>query len=904
MANVVEKIFELDANTSKIIKELQQLKGVYQELTEEQVKQVTELKQLEIQEQKLKAVRDKSNNPTSYIQINKLIDENAKKLGALRESVDKFTANNHKARVEVDALGTSISNAFKGTQVNAVKTASNSFGNLQTSINQVSRELPAFAVSANTGFLAISNNLPILFDAIEKINNENKTLAANGEKTKSVLSQIGAAVFSFGSILSIGVTLLTLYGKEIIEWASALFEGEKALESITKGNEEYNKSLDTTQSKIADLTLKLKVQMGIMTKGEADLVRNENERRDALEKSNIKKLELLKASKEELKVSDLMIQNYKKTISYYSQMDKEMKTRQLNSDAENRAVERYFEATKHINEQHKTLNKYINEQYNLTGKLIKSEEDGNTARQKAVDLEFIKQRSIADQIKQMQIESIENEKEREIQLAIFKTQKAYDEIDEANRVEKEKLRIAEINYKQRVAIEKANAVRRGDSEKEINANLLNLEKTYLKDVAKIKAENIPEAEQKAYRLALAEKLALEIKDINIKYDKETNEKILEDFKTTLKARKDIVKENKEFEIYEDEERIKQIEKSGKLGANRAAKELRKQLLEKKIALIQSNANEEKAMTENAAKKLEIQNRANIEIEKLRNKSEEEQKKRDREAIQRNIQYFADLLKAAIDATNQIINLKIKEIDQQSSLQQKRVDDAKNIADRGNAEQLEMEQKRLDDLNKKRENYVRQQQALAVLELVANTAVAVSKAASQTGVAAGVGIAAALLALVAGLASARAIASQAAFYDGGYTGDGNPREESNTIGGRRANRNYVWHKGEFVMDHKKTRKYRDIFEDIHSGKVDLRQWQEKVSQYDLMANRKEFMLNPNYSMMQPPVNIDMSAMEKEMRSINENLRGLYFGLQVDENGFTMRQRRLLDRKETIKNAAKL
>ena len=99
MANVVEKIFELDANTSKIIKELQQLKGVYQELTEEQVKQVTELKQLEIQEQKLKAVRDKSNNPTSYIQINKLIDENNKKLGALRESVDKFTANTHQASI-------------------------------------------------------------------------------------------------------------------------------------------------------------------------------------------------------------------------------------------------------------------------------------------------------------------------------------------------------------------------------------------------------------------------------------------------------------------------------------------------------------------------------------------------------------------------------------------------------------------------------------------------------------------------------------------------------------------------------------------------------------------------------------------------------------------------------------
>lgn len=100
---------------------------------------------------------------------------------------------------------------------------------LGNAINQLTREAPAFTYSIQTGFLAISNNLPILIDEINNLTAANKALRAEGKPTQSVLSQIGGALFSWQTLLSLGVTLLTVYGREIGEWAAKLFEGSKAL---------------------------------------------------------------------------------------------------------------------------------------------------------------------------------------------------------------------------------------------------------------------------------------------------------------------------------------------------------------------------------------------------------------------------------------------------------------------------------------------------------------------------------------------------------------------------------------------------------------------------------------------------------------------------------------------------
>jgi hypothetical protein len=108
------------------------------------------------------------------------------------------------------------------------------FNGLNNSINQLTRELPAFGLSANIGFLAISNNLPILFDEINKVRAANKALAAEGMATTSVFKSLSAALFSWQTALSIGVTLLTVYGGKIFELLSNLgkveegFSGAKA----------------------------------------------------------------------------------------------------------------------------------------------------------------------------------------------------------------------------------------------------------------------------------------------------------------------------------------------------------------------------------------------------------------------------------------------------------------------------------------------------------------------------------------------------------------------------------------------------------------------------------------------------------------------------------------------------
>ena len=117
------------------------------------------------------------------------------------------------------------------------------FNPLSNSINQLSREMPAFANSVQTGFMAISNNLPIFFDAMGGIINQNKELQAQGQPTQSVLKQLAGALFSWGTALSVGVTLLTLYGKDIVNFFATLAKGSTSIKSASENQKELNTAI-------------------------------------------------------------------------------------------------------------------------------------------------------------------------------------------------------------------------------------------------------------------------------------------------------------------------------------------------------------------------------------------------------------------------------------------------------------------------------------------------------------------------------------------------------------------------------------------------------------------------------------------------------------------------------------
>jgi hypothetical protein len=137
---------------------------------------------------------------------------------------------------QIATVESQINGALTSINQNANRSRSG-FNGLSNSINQLSRELPAFGLSANIGFLAISNNLPILFDEIKKVRDVNADLAASGKTTTSVFKQLTGALFSWQTALSVGVTLLTVYGGKIIELISNI---GKAKETITSTQLELN----------------------------------------------------------------------------------------------------------------------------------------------------------------------------------------------------------------------------------------------------------------------------------------------------------------------------------------------------------------------------------------------------------------------------------------------------------------------------------------------------------------------------------------------------------------------------------------------------------------------------------------------------------------------------------------
>jgi hypothetical protein len=157
---------------------------------------------------------------------------------------------------EIALVENQINGALVSINANANRSRTG-FNGLNNSINQISRELPAFGLSANIGFLAISNNLPILFDEIKKVRDINKDLAASGKDTTSVFKQLSGALFSWQTALSLGVTLLTIYGGKIVELISNLVKGKEEITSakleLDALNETYaDKSL---QGAIADVIL-------------------------------------------------------------------------------------------------------------------------------------------------------------------------------------------------------------------------------------------------------------------------------------------------------------------------------------------------------------------------------------------------------------------------------------------------------------------------------------------------------------------------------------------------------------------------------------------------------------------------------------------------------------------------
>lgn len=137
------------------------------------------------------------------------------------------------------------------------------FNPLSNSINQLTREMPAFTNSVQTGFMALSNNIPIFTDAISNAIAQNKALQAEGKPTTSVLKQLAGAFFSWQTLLGVGITLLTVYGKEIGEFISKSFGASKSVDALKEAQKQLNDASQEGAKNAVEENLKLKSLLAI-----------------------------------------------------------------------------------------------------------------------------------------------------------------------------------------------------------------------------------------------------------------------------------------------------------------------------------------------------------------------------------------------------------------------------------------------------------------------------------------------------------------------------------------------------------------------------------------------------------------------------------------------------------------
>ena len=129
------------------------------------------------------------------------------------------------------------------------KLAWNGLGN---AMNQVIRELPSATMGMNTFFLAISNNIPVLIDEIDRVRQKNKLLRAEGKATTSVIGTITKAIFSWQTALILCLTALSMHGKEILDWIGKLIKGRATVISFNQAVRDVNKELETTNASYGD----------------------------------------------------------------------------------------------------------------------------------------------------------------------------------------------------------------------------------------------------------------------------------------------------------------------------------------------------------------------------------------------------------------------------------------------------------------------------------------------------------------------------------------------------------------------------------------------------------------------------------------------------------------------------
>jgi hypothetical protein len=198
-------------------------------------------------------------NELSYDELNAKLKELVKTYRSL-SSEDKRGSVGRALQSQIEGLQDELKaqDAQMGIYSRHVGNYERAYNGLNVAMTQVLRETPNLAMNLQTYFLAISNNLPILADEIVNV-------AKESEDWKDVLKEVGKSLFSWQSLLTIGITLLTMYGSQLWEWAQGFTESGRAAKKAAEEQEYYAKVAKKISSSLVEQKMKAEEYYKIAT---------------------------------------------------------------------------------------------------------------------------------------------------------------------------------------------------------------------------------------------------------------------------------------------------------------------------------------------------------------------------------------------------------------------------------------------------------------------------------------------------------------------------------------------------------------------------------------------------------------------------------------------------------------
>ena len=234
----------------------------------------------------------------------------------------------------------------------------------------------------------------------------------------------------------------------------------------------------------------------------------------------------------------------------------------------------------------------------------------------------------------------------------------------------------------------------------------------------------------------------------------------------------------------------------------------------------------------------------------------------------------NIVGAAISAVDAVIDNNIAKIDKAIDHQKTAIERARELADKGNSQLLDAEEKKMLKLEELRRKESRKKKAIAISEAIVNTAIGVTNALTTKPA-----YLAALMAILAGAMGAVQIGiiSSQQFAKGGFTGDGT---------GQRDNTGHIpvgiVHDNEFVLDKEYTSKNRNELEYIHKNRIPLA---------DIIKNNQMPIMSFNNVLGGLQVN-SSGQLEERMRAVESAILDLpnrmpQTSMNVDSRGLSIK-----------------